>query len=200
MPSFYTTTGPPANTFTERLQRLGHRLDDLAAQLRDGISRAVSEAIAGALEQVVRTVFGARQPEVQLPDNNHRWHPRPHRPAWLQEDAPAWLDPEDSEDDGGDWLDDAPAEHRPTAPSPVSSEPSRATRWLSAVATGVRAAVWWLRRQAPRQPVLTTIAIGLTAAVIALTSSGATGVIGSILGALCVADLARSSAEHLATP
>jgi hypothetical protein len=197
MPSFYTTISPPPATLTQGLQRLRERLDGLAAQLREGISRAVSEAIAGALDHVVRTVFGANQPQVRWPENNRPWQHRANRATWQEDDAPSWLDPDDGEDDGGDWLDASPAEYRSTSATVASTEPPRATRWLSAVAAGVRTAVWWLRRQASRRPVLTTIAIGVTAAIVALTT---TGVIGPILGALCVADLARSSTEHLATP
>jgi hypothetical protein len=69
-----------------------------------------------------------------------------------------------------------------------------ASRWLSALAVGVRSAVWWLRRYAPRRPLLSTVAIGVAVALAVLVAP-ATCAVG--LGAIAVADAARAGTEQL---
>jgi hypothetical protein len=105
---------------------------------------------------------------------------------WQEHAHSSWLDHDEIDED---WQ-----------PPEPSQEPSRVTRWLSAAAAGVQTALWWLRRYAPRRPVLTTLVIGMTAAVVALSTTETSALVGSALGALAVADLTRAGVSHLATP
>jgi hypothetical protein len=94
-----------------------------------------------------------------------------------------------------DWQQSVPSYGRSPPPSHVT-EPPLTARWLSALAAGLRSAFWWLRENAPRRPILTTLAIGITA-VLAMLVAPASCAAG--LGAIAVAEATRSGATHLAS-
>jgi hypothetical protein len=197
MPSYYHSTGPPVTSLSKRLGQLRQTFDNLAGQLHDGIARAIGETIGGVIEQGLRKVLGAgtAQPTVRptWPHDAQRWQEGRGQPAaWPADERAAWLDDDDMGADD-DWRQGVNS-YAYQASAPVVTEQSPSARWLSAVATGVRSAFWWLRRHAPRRPVLTTVAIGMAVAL-AILVGPATCTVG--VGAIAVADAARAGTGHL---
>jgi hypothetical protein len=88
--------------------------------------------------------------------------------------------------------DYAPARQAPAARSGAG------LRWRNAVGTALQAALWFLKRQPSRRPVLTTLAVTLVAGVTGfvagpLLAAGA-GVLSSVAGLLLTADAYQSAA------
>jgi hypothetical protein len=199
MPSYSHSTGPPGTSLSERLGQLRQTFDHLAGQLHDGIARAIADAISGAVEQGLRKVLGAgtAQPTVRptWPSDVQRWqHSHSRSSAWPEDESDSWLEA-DERDEDGDWRQSVASYARPSATPPATEQPL-ASRWLSALAVGVRSAFWWLSRHAPRRPLLSTVAIGIAVAL-AMLVAPATCTVG--LGAIAVADAARAGTEQLAS-
>jgi hypothetical protein len=184
MPYYPPTPSPQPASLAERLDILNRHLDALGRQLRDGIARAVANAVSGAVEQALGTLLG------KAPTQRQWSYQGDHRPVSRWDD-----DPEDNED-----LDPwAPNHYRPNVPAPTN-EKAAPTKWASAFAAGLHTAFWWFRQARSRRPVLTTLAVGLAAgiAVLTATASGALGLLGSAVGALALADVTRSGVTALA--
>jgi hypothetical protein len=198
MTTYVHSTGPPVTSLSERLARLRRTFDDLASQLHVGIARAIADAISGAVEQGLRKVLGAgtAQPTAQptWPNDVHRWQHSHSRSARPEDESDSWLEADESDEDG-DWRQSVASYARPSATPPATEQPL-ASRWLSALAVGVRSALWWLRRHAPRRPLLSTVAIGVAVAL-AMLVAPATCTVG--LGAIAVADAARAGTAQLAS-
>jgi hypothetical protein len=186
MPYYPPVTGPPQPSLAERLDLLNRHLDVLGRQLRDGIARAVAQAVSGAVEQALGTLLGKAPAQTQWPYQGE------HRPANRWDD-----DPDDEDMDP--WTNSPhPQYARPTTPPAAPNPPGG--HFASALAVGLRTAVWWFRQARSRRPVLTTLAVGLAAgiAVLAAGASSAVGLVGTALGALAVADVTRSGVSTLA--
>jgi len=169
------------------LARLRESLETLTERVRDALAHAVGDAVASAVREAVRLLVD--DSVVSLPA----------RPAWHERDPdrPSWQDPEQSfwHDDYDDQLDDV--DTVPEARQPESAP--QASCWPRALAIGFQAAAWWLRRQASRFPVTTTLGVGLAASVAAYAASplmlvtGA-GVIGAALGLMSLTDAVQAGA------
>jgi hypothetical protein len=180
-------TGPPQPSLAERLDLLTRHLDALGRQLRDGIARAVAQAVSGAVEQALGTLLGKAPTQRPWPYQGEQ-----HRPV------SRWDDDADDED-MDPWMNNPhPQYARPTTPPAPTP---RGGHFASALAVGLRTAVWWFRQARSRRPVLTTLAVGLAAgiAVLAAGASSAVGLVGTALGALAVADVTRSGVCTLAS-
>jgi hypothetical protein len=198
MPYFHST-GPPATSLSEWLGRLRRTFDNLATQLHGGIARAIADAIGCAVEQGLRKVLsgGAVQPSVRptWPHDTQHWSPsRSRAAAWSEDESSSWLDDEDGNEDV-EWRQSVATHGRP-ASAPPAQGPTSPSRWLPALAAGVRSALWWLSRHAPCRPMMTSLAIGLTVAVtwLAIPAKWAVG-----LGAITLADAARAGTAELAS-
>jgi hypothetical protein len=184
MPYYPPVTGPPQPSLSERLDLLNRHLDTLGRQLRDGIARAVAQAVSGAVEQALGTLLGKAPTQRQWPYQSD------HRPVSRWDD-----DPDDEDTDP--WMSSPhPQYARPSTPPAANP---RGGHFASALAVGLRTAVWWFRQARSRRPVLTTLAVGLAAgiAVLAAGASSAVGLVGTALGALAVADVTRSGVTAL---
>lgn len=78
---------------------------------------------------------------------------------------------------------------------PSSQDEPRAGRWGRAVAAGLRAAAWWLRRHPDRVSLLAALGVGAVAglAVFAGPVSGVASLMMSALGLAYLLDLMRSA-------
>ena len=161
-------------SLADRLQRLSSNFDSLGHQLRDEIATAVGKAIAEAVSDALRSVLGTSTDG--------------HPAALSSELAPGtesaavgttrasasydpWAEPTDDP-----WLLEnryEPEQDEDSDPEPTTSASSGKARmrsWLTALATGWRAGVWWLKRQRGKAPVLTTVAVGLAAGLVILAA------------------------------
>jgi len=171
------------------LARLRESLETLTERVRDALAHAVGDAVASAVREAVRLLVD--DSVASLPARPSWQEHDPDRPSWQHEQS-FW------NDDYDDQLDDV--DTVPEAMQPKSIP--QASRWPRAIAIGFQAAAWWLRRQASRFPVVTTLGIGLAASVAAYAASplmlvtGA-GVIGAALGLMSLTDAVRASAAAI---
>ena len=109
--------------------------------------------------------------------------------------SPNWRDPfaYDAYDDSR-YEHDAESEYR----SSLRDEP-RARRWLRAIAAGLQAAAWWLRRHAGEVSLMVALAVGTVAGLAVLAShvSAVATLVMSALGLAYLLDVARLSSALL---
>jgi hypothetical protein len=182
------------------LGRLRLSLDAVGEQVREAVANAVGRAMAGAVGEAVYDALlpqdGRPRPQTRPRPGYSGYPSTPYR-AW---DEPAW------ERDAGrpDWRDrygqgdyDDPydeADPEPEDAPPPHVEP-RAERWGRALAAGLQAAAWWLRRHPGRASILAAVSVGVAAslAVLAGHLSGVAGLVMSALGLAYLLDLVRSA-------
>jgi hypothetical protein len=134
----------------------------------------------------VRNLLGAR--------NMHETVSRFDRQG--QSDNGIWNDP----DEAG-WDEDQgfqPSRHD----RPVERTPN-CRRWRDALGSAMQAALWWMRQQPSRRPVLTTLAVavaaGVTAFIAGPTLAAGVGVVASAAGLLLTANAADSVSAYCRT-
>jgi hypothetical protein len=192
-------------SLADRLRRLSSNFDALGHQLRDEIASKLGKAIADAVSDAIRGVLGTGT-ESQLPPSRRSWPQEQPRPLWdqpRQRDGAPWADPADDP-----WLLENRSESERDEdqdPAPPLSRPASTPRlrsWLTALATGWRAGLWWLRRQQGKAPVLTTLAVGLAAGLVILAAgpvaTAAVSAVGAVVGLTTLADAAQSTTSNLA--
>jgi hypothetical protein len=166
----------PGRLVRRHLDRLQASLQTLGERLREVVARTVGEAVADAVRALVALLASSpTAPLPALPNTDELWE---------EPDPLLWHDPyRPLRDDHAEELlgeDDAPPM------SADSGETTGAARWSQAVSAGCRAAAWWLRRQAGRCPLRTSVVLGVAVALAAfvagpvLTWTGA-GVLGAAL-------------------
>ena len=166
----YGSPDPP-RTLSERMHQLNESLQAMAVRLKDAIAGAVSNMIGQAIGDVIRQLLGDQEP-----DRFGGWHDR---------DDNGWYDDNDHEDP---WREE-------------SSRPSHKTssRLSDAFRTTVQTALWWLRTQPCRRPLLATSLVALTAGGAALfagpTLAACVSIAASIASLLLTADSARTAGE-----
>jgi hypothetical protein len=186
-----TLRGPLAR----HLGRLQQSLDEVAEQVREAIAAAVGRRVAEAVGEAVYEALcrgsGSAQP---LPHSSYAGYDSATRrdwnePAWQREAARSdWRDSYDYDDDDPRYDDD---------PELTASRPDepQGGRWGRAVAAGLQAAAWWLRRHPGQVSLLAALAVGAVAglAVLADHASGVASVVMSALGLAYLLDLMRSA-------
>jgi hypothetical protein len=84
----------------------------------------------------------------------------------------------------------------------VASNTTTGKRFLDAWTSGVQTALWWLRHQRGRRPILTTVAVTLVAGITGFVAGPAiaagVGVLASVASLLLTSDAIRSAAELVA--
>ena len=184
----YSSPDPP-RTLAERLTRLNDDLKGLGERLKAAIAGAVGDAVAEAVRDTLRSLLGGKD----APADHYR-DPRDHAPHALYSDYTAAREDDPWGEEDRRWQDEGPA------PARVNSAGSK--RWRNAVGTALQAALWFLKRQPRRRPVLTTLAVTLAAGVAGLLAGpvlvAGAGVLASVAGLLLTADASRSAAELVA--
>jgi hypothetical protein len=192
---FRSVIDPGSRWLARHFQRLRRTLEGLYDRLREAIAVAVARAAEDAVREGVHALL-ADTPPLSPPD-----YPR-------RNFAPsgAWRDPNDPDEELRRWeenLDDDYAtavrsEARPLEqPSEQAPEPTRLRR---ALAEGLQAASWWLRRGG-RFPVLTALSAGLVVVLASYTGGPLAGagvaLAGSALGLVSLAHAVHSGAGAL---
>jgi hypothetical protein len=172
--------------------------------VREAVSNAVGSTVA---EAVGEAVYEALAPYADLsePESRHysRYTDRSPQagqdwndPAWGRTgDRSPWRDPYGNDNyDDPRYDDDDESENR----SSLSNEP-RVRRWRQAMAAGLQAAAWWLRRHPGQVSLVAALAVGSVAglAVLAGSVGGIATWVMSALGLAYLLDLVRLSSALL---
>jgi hypothetical protein len=157
---FHSVIDPGSRWLTKHLNRLRRTLEGLYDRLRDAIAVAVARAAEDAVREGVSALLAAT-PALSPPDYPHRQYPRANFAP-----AAGWKDTDDEYDELRQWEEGLDCETEPKGRSHAhpqvpaegpSAEPARLRR---ALAEGLQAASWWLRRGG-RYPMLTSLGAGL---------------------------------------
>jgi hypothetical protein len=177
----YGSPDPP-RTLAGRLERLNDNLRTLGERLKASIAAVVGDAIADAARDAVRGLLGSKE----APADPYRDH---HARSYYRDGED---DPWGEEDRG--WEDEVIPSARETPPTREGA----GRRWRNAM-SAVQAALWCLRRQPRRRPVLTTLAVTLAAGVTGFIAGPAlaagAGVLASVAGLLFTAEASKSATE-----
>jgi hypothetical protein len=178
------------------LTRLSETLETIGERLRDAVSAAVGETVAGIVRETVRAVLADR-PTVLTSSERYSPSPGRRRPLWTRPDDP----------DEEPWFDDPygypPNENYEAAPpAPRTDTTSAPSRLPRASAVGFQTALCWLRCRVGRFPVLTAVAVGLLTALATYAggplAAAAVGLAGSAFSLLSLAESVQISADALA--
>jgi hypothetical protein len=180
---------PVRGKLARHLGRLQQHLDAVGEQVREAVATAVGRTIA---ETVGEAVFDVLAPYAGGPSGaESRYYP-----AWRRDaGSSSWRDPYDYDNyDGPRYEDDADSEYR----SPLRDEP-HARRWQRAMAAGLQAAAWWLRRHPGQVSLVAALAVGAVAGLAVLAShvSAIATLVLSALGLAYLLDLLRLSSALL---
>jgi hypothetical protein len=143
------------------LDSLRCTIDGLAGRLREAVAQAVGQSVAGTVREAVRALLGTDPPEPESPFTAARtgepsaWWRDDHDRRWPVTPANPWSDPYDDAEEPGRYG------------SAASSDEPEPARWYRALAAGLEAAAWWLRRQVGKPSLLAAIAVGLICAGLA---------------------------------
>jgi hypothetical protein len=206
MPRFLATA---RRLLCAQLGRLNHHLLHLGQRLRERIAGAVGRTVCEIAREAVHAALaelaGSPLPSSAIPPLSPR---RP--PFWdeLDDDQQRNLGTEPNEFDDpltpearDDWLSRNQSRSGSGAGEKSPATAASASPWMRALAAACQAAAWWLRRHPQRRPLLSTLAVGLAAGVVAysvspLLAAGAT-VVASAVSLLLVADAATSAVQAL---
>jgi hypothetical protein len=190
---------PVRGKLARHLGRLQQHLDTVGEQVREAVATAVGRTVA---EAVGEAVFDALTPYLDPSGAESRSYSRyadhPSRtqqdwndPAWRRDAGSShWRDPYAYDSYG----DDGEAEYR----SSLRNEPS-VRRWHRAIAAGLQAAAWWLRRHPGQVSLAAALTVGTVAGLAVLAShiSGIATLVMSALGLAYLLDLVRLSSSLL---
>src|SRR5262245_22310759 len=152
---FRSVIDPGCRWLARHLHRLRRTLEGLYDRLREAIAVAVARAAEDAVREGVSALL-MDKPPLSPPD-----YPR-------RNFAPTsgWGDSDDEYDELRRWEENLDQEQEPrerdepNAQVPTNEQPAEPTRLRRALAEGLQAAGWWLRRGG-RFPVLTALGAGL---------------------------------------
>jgi hypothetical protein len=194
----------PPHTLKERLRQLNENLQALGERLKNSIATVIGATIAEAVKDAIRRLLGLAQPggiiippygpEPWYDDRNSRWE-RDGVRGWDREDR-GWNREQEDYDDGWDRQDN---DYRSPDREPEPATNEQCNRWRNAWTSGLQTALWWLKYQPSRRPVLATITVtlaaGFTAFVAGPVFAAGVGVLASIASLLLTADATKSAAE-----
>jgi hypothetical protein len=185
--SAYRSHADPPATLADRVRQLNENLATLAVRLKDAIAGIISKAVAQAVHDGVNGLLGndgLHHGFGQSRRQNDGWQTGGERDPWA--------DDQDDEQ-GTSWRYSQP-------PAP---EPNHNCRWTEATRAAAQTALWWLRQQPLKRPVLTTTLVALAGGCAALVAGptlvGCVTVAVSVVSLLLTADSTRSAAEMLAS-
>jgi hypothetical protein len=184
--------------------RLQQHLDAVGEQVREAVATAVGRTVAEAVGEAVYDALGpyagpsdpASRSHRRYADRSSQTRQDWNDSAWRRaEGASSWSDPYGYDSYGDPRYDD---EDEVEGRSSLGGEPG-GRRWRRAVAAGVQAAAWWLRRHPGPVSLVAALAVGTVAglAVLAGHVSGMASVVLSALGLAYLLDLMRSARSVL---
>jgi len=178
---------PKTLTLTDRLRRLNDNLQRLAARLKDSIAAAIGKTVAEAVKDGVSDLLGVED------------EPEPRRDAYPggYGHGRHWEEGDDYGRYGGD-----PWRYQDEDPPPLPKPGRGDGRWKEAVRAAMQTALWWLRRQPTRRPMLTTTLVALAAGSAALVAGptlvACVSVAASVVSLLLTAESTGTAAELIA--
>jgi hypothetical protein len=195
-------SGPVRGKLARHLGRLQQHLDAVGEQVREAVANAVGRTVA---EAVGEAVYEALTPYTDPSGSESRYFsrytdrsPRTREdwndPAWNRTGDPApWRDPY-AYDNYEDRRYDDDVEDR----SSLRDAP-RALRWRRAMAAGLQAAAWWLRRHPGQVSLIAALTVGSVAGLTVLAGpvNGIATLVMSALGLAYLLDLVRLSSAVL---
>ena len=196
-------TPPLRGRLARHLGRLQQSLDVVGEQVRQAVASAVgrtmAEAIGEAVYEALRPRAGPSYPQThssRYADRSATGRGEWDEPAWRREaGSSSWRDAYGYDnDDDPRYDDDSEPED---ASSPYNQ--LRARRWGRAVAAGLHAAAWWLRRYPGQVSLLAALAVGTVVGLTVLAGpvSGIAGLVASALGLAYLLELVRSASMLL---
>jgi hypothetical protein len=193
MRRFRSVIDPGRRWLARHVTRLRRTLEALCDRLREGIAVAVARVAEDAVREGVHALLADRPP-LSPPD-----YPRSNFAP-----SPAWRNPDDELHRWEENLDyDQEPEERGEARAnvPASEQAPEPTRLRRALAEGLQAASWWLRRS-DHFSVLTALGAGVVVVLASyaggpLAGAGA-ALAGSALGLMTLAHTVHSGAGALA--
>jgi hypothetical protein len=195
----YHAHADPPQTITQRLDRLKESLQALGSRLKTSIATVIGSTIADAIRDAVKRLLGVEE-EPALEDDGYRYN-APSR--WDDRNSSSRWDDRNSPDrywnDDSGWGDQDDFDTPSQTPAAAHEAPKR---WRNALTSSLQTALWWLKHQPARRPVLTTVAVALTAGITGFvagpTLGAGAGVLASIASLLLTSG-AVSSAVQLVT-
>jgi hypothetical protein len=183
------------------LIQLNENLQALGERLKNSIASVIGTTIAEAVRDAIRRLLGLAQPGVIIPpyrpwhdDRDSRWD-RDGQRGWDREER-GW---NREEDDYGWDREEEEDDYRSSDREPEPNTNEQSNRWRNAWTSGLQTALWWLKHQPGRRPVLTTVAVTLAAGITAFAAgpvfAAGVGVLASIASLLLTADASKSAAE-----
>ena len=176
----------PPHTLAERLTRLNDNLQSLGERLKASIASVLGDAIADAVRDSVRSLLGGKD----TPADPYRLQHDDHAPGRYADRAD---DP---------WGESDPSWEEEIVPHPHQAPATGhgvGKRCRNALSSAVQAALWFLKQQPRRRPILTTLAVTLAAGVTGFLAGPAiaagAGVLVSIAGLMFTADASQSAAQ-----
>lgn len=188
---------PFRRSLSEQVDRLHQTLASLCDRLRSSVLQAVAETVVRAVREAVHLVFDELSLKVEPPRPGY--HPvHSPRAFWdrgdelLDEELDDWQLNEDTNDLWRDDNDDFPDQ----PDQPLRQEALR-SRWIRAVAAGVEACAWWLRRQTARCSLLTALSLGAASTAAAFVAGP--GLVASAFQLLALAEAVQAGASVLSS-
>jgi hypothetical protein len=194
MPSLPPWSVLLGRSLAAHLDQLRSTIDALGGRLRDAVAQAVGQSVAGTVREAVRALLGTGPPEPESPYATARttepsawWRDEQDR-RWPVSRASPWSDPYDDEDEPDRFDSSTP---------PDDGKPAR---WCRALAAGLEAAAWWLRRQVGKPSLLAALAVGLIFAGLAWLVgphfAGSALALAALAGLIRLASLALTRTNH----
>ena len=160
----YGSLDPP-RTLSERLGRLTDNLQALGDRLKASVAGLMGDAIADAVRDSVRKLLGGDHHQ----DQRNRHTREPYR---------------DTEDDP--WGDENRRRDEEAVYTPTRETSPKDNRWRNAMSAALQAALWFIKRQPKRRPILTTVCVTLVAGVTGFVAGpflmAGAGVLASVAG------------------
>jgi hypothetical protein len=194
--NYYHAHADPPRSLASRLRSLNDNLQELASRLKEAIASAVSSTLGQAIRDLIRQLLGDEESrpgerrsyggafEDQSRSRSYGKFDREDR-YWEDRDDDRWNEEKE------DWKE----------PAQTPSNSGNGRRLNVAFSTAIQSALWWLRTQPCRRPVLTTtlvaLAAGGTALIAGPTLAAGVSVIASIASLLLASDSARSACSIL---
>ena len=184
--NYHNGSPDPPRTLAERLTQLNDNLQSLGERLKASIASLLGDAIADAVRDSVRKLLGGED----APADPYRDQREYHSPAHYREDVD---DPWGDEDRRWEEEDYTPSRQTQTTRN------SATDRWRNAMSAALQAALWFLKQQPRRRPILTTLAVTLAAGVTGFVAgpmlAAGAGVLASVASLMFTADASKSASE-----
>jgi hypothetical protein len=191
MQTYHAHADPPL-TFSERLGRLKDNLQALGVRLKQSIASVIGTTIAEAIRDAIHKLLGGDDQPTPFEPSYHEQRDRfTPRDRWDDRNSSPW-----DYDEEPRWNEEEFCTPSQPSPAPRNESPKR---WRNALTAGVQTALWWLKHQPMRRPVIATVVVVLAAGVTGYiagptVAAGAT-VLTSIASLLLTSGAIQSAAE-----